>query len=204
MSAGSRDGELRLGDWVFPNLEGEVTFSVNHERRWTMSIALSAGPLALQHGASESQPTEEDDGAASEPEPEFPNIELGCVLDVDHWRELQGCTLRLEGDEGNGWIQLRDEFEAVWDVMLSFDHADNGRVRVKLDARACPNWEPGKPYLPLSFDTVLRLGGDAAPRMPDRSADCPLGRKECHSCKTVSFDVTPSCPKCGVGAWWHE
>jgi len=190
------EGASRLGDWELADVEGEVKLLLDHERRWRLELEVRARPFVIP--GDEGEDDEEDD----EPEPVSPRIGLDCQLDVDDWHALEGRSLRLEGDAGNGWIQLFD-YEAIWDVTLTFGHAVGDRIRVSLEARACEDWKD-RPFLPLSFDAVLTLAGDAAPRVPDRSAECPAGRKACRACGAVSFEVTPTCPTCHAATWWHE
>ena len=136
----------RLGDQELVDVTGEIKFLLDHERRWTMNLEIEAAAFVM----------------AGDEEPVSPRIGLDLILDVTDWRALEGRTLALEGDTGNGWIQLFD-FEAVWDVKLTFGHAEGDRIHVALEARACEHWD-GNAFLPLSIDAMLTLGGDAAPR----------------------------------------
>ncbi|MDX2012305.1 MAG: hypothetical protein SFW67_19065 [Myxococcaceae bacterium] len=55
-----------------------------------------------------------------------------------------------------------------------------------------------------SLEALSFIRAQLEPSVPSDSAQGPLGRKTCHACRAVSFDVTPTCPSCGAPRWWAD
>lgn len=146
--------------------------------------------------------TTPDDEEDDSPRLELHRIPLG-VLD---WQTLEGTKRRFADPIGDDVHEQNvfwgPHFENVGDLTVVFGDVAADGMLIEID---------GVSFRPV-FGTAeeervafrVRARCELMKPPPEQwSAEPPLGRKTCHACSGVSFDLVSTCPTCGTAGWWN-